>query len=495
MKLIISFLICFTTFSSLAQDSVQFVFNKRIDLNNGSDDVGLKTFYWNDGILGLGEFRDSSSRIGVALSYLDTQGNVIWNRSYFYPLNDTTHLDGFSIHLINDSSFYLAGLATDLLPLSTETSPIDYDLFLAKFNGQGDSLFFHFFPGEGKELPVNFLKTQSNDLLLFTYRADSEANLFYDLNLTSCIYRVNATETLDTILEYSSSLKSPGQLLEYDHNYYIGGTRKTALSNYHVKVFIDVFDANFIPVTTINPSITLNEYFNNLFLWQNKLYLSSLITAYSNTNSNAFYKNQIACLENGFYTDTVSFGPLSFINNFKKTVVINDSLVVTPHKNGGHHTLFFVDSSLTVREFAAGYPPYGTLLFHNYFEGEFAATPDGQIIGIGKFGTNQGEDDDHWIFLSTDVRTYLPESTAGQNELSNAGFTSYPVPFSSELTIQRREDIPATIQLIDLNGKCILEQSISKKTEKIATRDLPAGPYFFRLNENGVIQNATIIKE
>lgn len=493
MKLLISLFICVSTFNCLAQDTLQFDFNKRIDLNSGYHDGGYKTLYWNQKILTLGYCRDSSSRRGLSLSYLDTLGNVIWNRNYFYPFNDTTHLSGYDIHVINDSLFYVAGNATSVL-YDWGTSPIDYDLFLAKFNQQGDSLFFHFLPGEGKDFPVNFLKTESNDLLLLSIQT-TQYNDLLSMNTKSFIYKVNATETLDTLLEYYSDLKLPNQLFQYDHKYYIGGTRKTNATSYYYKVYIDVFDTNFTPVANLNPSTTLNEEFKQLFVWQNKLYISSLVTAYEPPNANAFYKNQIACFETGSYTDTVSFGPFSFINDFNPPVVITDSLLVVPHRKGGYHTLFFVDSSGIVRELMGGYPPYATLLFYNYSDGQFATMPGGKIIGIGSFFNNSGEFDDHWVFLTTDVRTYLPESTAGYQELTNEEFSAYPVPFSSELTICRSEAVSATIQLIDLNGKCVLERTIDEKVQKIKTDELPAGTYIFKLAEKGITKEVKVLKE
>lgn len=488
MKLLISLFI-FTSFTSLAQsqDSIQFVFNKRVDLNNGYHDGGGQALYWNHGILNLGYCYDSTGKAGMTLSYLDTLGNIIWNRNYFCPLNDTTPLYGFDIQEVTDSLFYVVGAINP-----GSTADTDYDLFLAKFDQQGDSLFFHFFPSAGMTYPIDFLKNTSGDIFILSKKG-IDVN---DLNNTLCVYRVNAGETLDTLLEYSASLKVPYQLFEHDHRYYIGGTKRTSSSsNYHLKVFIDVFDIDFNFLTTWDPSTTLNEEFLGIFSWRDKLHISAYVTAYDPSNTNPFYQNKIACIETGNYSNSVSFGTLSFIHYFGEPVVINDSLLVVTHGNGGVHSLYFVDSNLHVRRFASGYPPYGTLLFYNYFDTRCTAKPGGQLIGTGNFSWNPGEYNDHWFYLTTDLRSYLPESTAGYHQLQNEELGVYPVPFSSELTIIRTENTPAIVQIMNLSGQCILTQLIDGRAARIATDELPVGTYLFRLIENGITKEVKVLKE
>lgn len=491
MKLLISLFICIGSFSCLAQDSVQFVFNERIDLNNTYHDGGLKTIYWNNGVLSLGYCNDSASRRGMTLSYFDTLGNVVWNRNYFYPFNDTTHLYGVDLHIINDSSLYVAGIIHSGY-INTDNSTINYEQFLARFNAQGDSLFFHFLPGPGRTLPLHFLQTETHGLLLFSQHATD----VYSTDFSHPVYRINASETLDTLFEYFSPLKYTYQLFQHDHKFYIGGTRRTSSSSsYHYKVFVDVFDSTFTPVANWNPSTTLNEEFKHLFVWQDHLYISSLVTAYIPGNGNAYYRNQIAGIDAGNYTNAVNFGSFYFFDGYGIPVVISDSLLVISHRQGGLHTLFFVDSTENVRVFHSGHPPYGTLLFYTYDEGRMVSTPDGKLIGTGAFFSNPGEYDDHWIFMTTDLRKYFLESTTGLSELNSQGLNAYPVPFSSELTVCRTEAISATIQLIDLNGKCVLERTIDEKVQKIVTDELPAGNYLLRLTENGITKNASVLKE
>jgi hypothetical protein len=157
--------------------------------------------------------------------------------------------------------------------------------------------------------------------------------------------------------------------------------------------------------------------------------------------------------------------------------------------------LFFIDSAENVREFHSGHPPYATQLFYVYYEGGMISTPDGKLIGVGGFTTNPGETDDHWVFMTTDLRKYVPESTAGLDEINRQELNTYPVPFSSELTIHREKDFPAVIQLLDLSGKCILEKPIDQRIEKIPTDGLSAGTYLLRLHENGIQKNMPVVKE
>lgn len=64
------------------------VFNNRLDINTDEPDAGMKTIFWNNGLLTLDYCFDSVYKEGICLSFVDTTGNLIWKKIFFHPVSN-----------------------------------------------------------------------------------------------------------------------------------------------------------------------------------------------------------------------------------------------------------------------------------------------------------------------------------------------------------------------------------------------------------------------
>ncbi len=420
-------IVFFEIFSSAeAQPPINYDFNNRDDISPGYPDSGIKPYYWNNGLLFLGFCTDSSqNNYGMTLTFEDTIGNIIWRKITFLPAYPK--MEGTAIVSYNNSGFYVSGMVA--------TSASQYKLFFAKFDNNGDSLFYKIFSDSTSNLAEDMIVFSADTLLVLCNWKVHDTDE-YNRHI---IYRM---DTLGIMISSDSSILVAGRpayqiMRGVNNRIYVGGTYKTAPgNNYYVKIFIDVYDDNLNELATWHPSNTLNEYFSQLNLLNNEIYLTSAVTAYNPPNTNPFFQFRIGKLNlSGTYQTYQNFGPLDFNPGGGKTRVVNQNCLAVPIRYSGNDGIYFVDSSCNVLCNAdIGYP----LVYTEY--SDIIVTPSQKIAGTGyayNFPYNPANTQDHWNFLTEPVEIFLSTNCGvGVHELSSSsGITVYPIPNNGQMTV------------------------------------------------------------
>ena len=426
-----------------AQSSLSFVYNKRDDISVGFPDSGLKPYYWNSGILTLGWCFDSTLSIeGTTITFSDTLGNINWKKVYFYP--SSLVFDGMDIIALNNSSFYVVGgIYKDTIN--------SYDSFFAKFDSNGDSLFVKQYTDTTNSAFIDIETFSSDTLLVLNPLQINYGDEYSQIGISKL-------DTAGNILHSSSSsfsLNGAYQIIKGSNNkIYVGGTRKTNPgSSYNLKVFINVYNYNLNQIATWNPSLTTNEYFQALNIWNNQLYLSSLVTVFDPPNQNDFLQCRFGKINplSGNYSSYTNIGALQFggrIGVFQPDV-INNNVIAIPIVGGTRDSLYLVDT-------------IPSLICHTSLE--FTSTPTGEqtmgivvlpnkkIAGTGILSAPQ----DHWNFLTENMETYLVSNcgSTGVTEFNETKeiYNVYPTLFNEILTIKCIENCSGKFTATLFNG-------------------------------------------
>ena len=458
--------------AGITQDSLQYVFKQQIDLNNNLDDIGMKSIYWNDGILTLGYCFDAYNREGLCLSFLDTLGKLVWKKNYYHPISST--LQGNDIIAFNDYSFYVTGIV-----YTDEVN--EYDAFYAKFNSLGDTVFFQYYADTGTTFPFNFYEVSQDTLLILSghkIHIDDDINRYV-------IWRIDSIGNINVIYESSWSLKYANQIYRENANFLVGGTTTTASGN--VKVFIDVYDSDFNSITHWSPNLTLNEYFLQLFTWNGNLFLASTITDYW---SNLL---RIGHLNNGVYHGYNTVGPYTD-GYWSNILVLDDKSITSLVWADGKSIFYFLDTCLTPITTAqfTFYPDY------LHFNGSICLLPSKKITGTGELFTFDPNTQNHLFFLTENIVNYLSPLLTNSIEIpvaiSHNASLVYPNPFSNKLNISIPYDKESYhIAIYSLAGKKVLEKMTSENTV-IDTQSLAPGVYVVQVNTKTTNRTFKVIK-
>ena len=96
---------------------------------------------------------------------------------------------------------------------------------------------------------------------------------------------------------------------------------------------------------------------------------------------------------------------------------------------------------------------------------------------------------------SSDTMMFTTKGYSAVDDSENSSLSIYPMPIKNELHIDISDlRSKATIKVFDINGRCILEDSISKSQNIINTSDFPKGSYIVEILVNGSIERRKIIK-
>ncbi len=92
---------------------------------------------------------------------------------------------------------------------------------------------------------------------------------------------------------------------------------------------------------------------------------------------------------------------------------------------------------------------------------------------------------------------WVADSTEGINELSifNSQFSIYPNPASTTVTIEAANSEPLTVTIFDINGRQVYTNALTQSSTNAITLDIshwPAGTYFVRLKELGIVKKLII---
>ena len=201
------------------------------------------------------------------------------------------------------------------------------------------------------------------------------------------------------------------------------------------------------------------------------------------------------------YANVVTDNPLTFTLTDDVTVTAffaADSLPAPPPDT--------VWRTVTVTTNAVGAcEPYGSGVY-----------PDSSIVEIGYMMTDIGTQGGHWEFLGwNDGDTANPRhilvtsdtaivalfewiaDSVDINELSifNSQFSIYPNPASTTVTIEAANSEPLTVTIFDINGRQVYTNALTQSSTNAITLDIshwPAGTYFVRLKELGIVKKLII---
>ena len=115
-------------------DTISLEFNYMDDIIIGQSDWGHRSLSWNQHIIYLGNgLVDSTERRGFSLICYDTLGNEIWRNI----IEDSNYyvIQGNDLLALNDNYFYVGGIIYN-------ENLVPWDRFLAKFDINGDTVFF-----------------------------------------------------------------------------------------------------------------------------------------------------------------------------------------------------------------------------------------------------------------------------------------------------------------------------------------------------------------
>ena len=101
------------------------------------------------------------------------------------------------------------------------------------------------------------------------------------------------------------------------------------------------------------------------------------------------------------------------------------------------------------------------------------------------------------LYCGIATYTVFVDVTLGVSETENAAFSVYPNPGSSQVVISSGATLRnATIKLIDLNGKTLIEErNISGNSFSLDVSKQAAGIYLVEINNNGVFSRVRFVKK
>jgi len=485
MKKIILLIIIVFSFSSsiVAQPPLNFDFNQRVDIYDGFSDIGTQSLYWNSGILNLGYCY--SSHFGTTISFYDTLGNLNWKDTLFYSQN---YFVGYQIIAINNSSFYLAGIVWN----DTITQ---YDIFLAKYNTNGDSIYYKVYPETGANIFTAIQMFSPDTFLLLSYW---QAQVNIDTS-NIVISKIDTSGNIITTLTDIPDMKKGYGILKAGNNkIYVGGTLKTNLgTNYHVKAFINVFDYDLNLITRTYPSLALNERFKAFNLWNNNLYLTTDATDFFYPpNPNATPKSRIGKMDSlGNYIHYSDFGYFCFTCGSGTPKVLNENCLILPIIYSPD-SLFFIDSTLNLICKTNVDLPNATCSMSSNFD----ILPSKKLVGTGYFSQDATHSNDHWIFLTENIEEYLNTNcnmmSVIENEIhDHSYYLIYPTPFNEFLIVRNQKYSSKLFNVSLINN---LGENIISKTgvyeEKLNTTFLKEGIYFLRITDSEQVNVFKTIK-
>lgn len=463
-----------------AQLPISYTFNNRDDISQGRVDSGIKSYPWNNGVVFIGYCYDSvQTKEGFTLTFYDTLGVKLWSKIYF--LDYYKYFQANDIISYNNSSFYIGGVIY-------KDSINQWDRFFAKFNSNGDSVFLKYYEDPEINWMMDFEKFSNDTILMLSAKTVSDASEY----TKTVICKVDTFGNISKTYEGPYNLCIPYKILKGANCIYVGGSRKTNIGGngtYNIKVFIDFYDHYLTFYYSKNPSIGVNEYFNNFFILNNQLYLSREVTQWDNVYQNYFDKCRIS-----IHTLTcdllksVDIGPPNGNASVGSVIPIDSQIIVVQN----WFSLYFIDKNLNILCNTTD------LCFPNYDRGfgSLSILPNKMIAGTGMYYPDTISSQDHWNFLTENIDNYIYNSTLKipENEVLKKEITLYPNPANNTLTLDFIQQQNTTLSIFDIQGKQLLYQNITEVKTELDISSFAKGIYIIKVQSDKEILQSKFVK-
>lgn len=482
----------YNNMTNKSTDTIPVIYNYLDDMSPNQDDWGLKCFYWNNSIIHYGNaILDSSGRRGFTLICYDTLGNKIWDKVY----QDSGYyiIQGNDIESLNSDYFYIGGIIYN-------SNLIPWDRFLAKFDTNGDTVFFKTYLDTASNYLVDIEKFSDDTLLVLSVWQDS-------LTAEYCRTIIEFIDTNGNILNRSMSpadIKYPDQIIKHNGLIYIGGTKKTQPgSNYKVKVFINRYNFNLNQLGSTTASWTMNEYFMSLTSVNTQLYLTSSVSTWYPPDPRHHWCPNISKLSNnGTLLDTNLFGTAYIEYSVNgPTISIANELLAT-YENFIDRKIYFHDLDLNpLCNYIVNDAPVmglGDLVLRN-----LTFVPPNKIAGTGNADWGYSPFiNDQWNFLTEDIITFVKANCSPvfveENYLisSNELFHVYPTISNEFINVKNLNNYLdlVTLKVFDMNGKLCLTEEFNNSTI-LNVIEFPKGLYIIHLSyDNNYESHKFVIK-
>jgi hypothetical protein len=472
-----------------SQSPIGYSFNYRDDIFTNNPDSGIEPLYWNNGILFLGFcFDEGQSKYGTTLKFYDLQGNMQWSHLYFHPTYQV--YNGADILAYNNSSFYMGGYCR-------KTFNSEYRAVFAKFNSQGEIIFWNVFPDTANKA-IACMEKFAEDTILLCSKWDTDLEDEQKI----IIEKIDTLGNIHLTSVGSYALREPYQILKTpDNRIFVGGNRMT--ENDNIKLFNNVYDLSLNYLYTVDINETVNEWFGSFIVMNNKVYLTATVSVYGPPGNDE--ECRISKLSSyGYLTVTSKFLGLAFNLSVGNAITLNDNCMVVPIGYGFSNGIFFLlDSNLVVNCSTYVYLP--NVLSNMRYFGTIAAVPGNRIAGSGYVfddPNNLLDSQDHWNYLTLSVTDFIEEncltSTSNENYTMNNEskfFNIYPNPFVDELTIEdlNKGEAEFNTKLYEITGNLIYK-SVSVNNLIVNLGHLQRGIYFLELQNKNFHEVKKIVK-
>jgi hypothetical protein len=475
--------------TSKGQDTLPLLFNYMDDIVDEGLDFGNKTAIWRGGTLHLGNVTVDyqSGRRGFSLIFYDTLGSKTWDKVYSDPRY--LNIQGNDILTFDSNYFFVGGVFYD----ATMTP---WDSFLAKFDQNGDTVYFHKYIDTASLWLVDIEKYAPDTLLFLSVWQEIMNDSYTKIVLS----KVDTSGNLLFTSRDSLKQMSPYEMLIHNDQIYVGGTKRTnPSSNFNVKVFINRYDLSFNYLGSTTPSLTPNEYFRSFTVMDENLLLTSCVSLWFPPDLYTHWRINISRLtENGLLIDTNTFGPHSPCCEWgAKTINLNDEFLLT-YINANSVELYFHDPYLNpLCNYILQRPAEGLAIAYLW---DIQYFPPNKFTGNGyTFSDVNGGIENQWDFLSDDVISYINSNCIYMmNEeigpVQNM-FQISPNIITSQAVINNQSSIlncKILVKIFDINGRLVLtDEFYHEKT--INVESLMKGLYILQLNYNNQTEIHKII--
>ena len=462
-----------------SQDSIPVIYNYMDDAAQGAPDWGDDLIVFNGDILVMGNaFFEEQWCYGITLTCYDTTGAKLWTKIHTDPR--FPEYQGNRIVSIDDHSFYIGGIMD-------ESNATPWGRFVARYNQQGDTIFFKTYPDPLDNFVVDLAKYSEDTLMMLSARHDASWGDYWQT-------QIELLDTNGNILQsasYEPDLNGPNQIFRFHDQLYVGGTYGTDTGWYaNVKVFINRYDLNLNHLGWSSPSLTINEYFENFCSLGDQLYLTSSITTFFPPDPRNYYRSYLSLITpDGTPLFSTFFGPGYIADPLDpKTVNVGDSILAScvvmeyckiyfHDKDLNPLCEYIIDRLVTPMDLA--------------FNNKMAFVPPDKLAGTGMIAilTHPPEVvQDPWNFLTGDVLTHVftnciyveaPDLSIKRTNL----FEVFPTLASDLITIRCRKPDPGqiSIKVYDLDGRLCMEETFHSEIQ-IDLGGLRGGFYLLRLS-------------